>query len=67
MAVDANGNPVDTDGDGEPDYVTDANGNGSTDSGELNWALKVFITRPRASSPIPYPLRPEADKDLKLT
>ncbi len=53
VAVDANGNPVDTDGDGEPDYVTDANGNGSTDSGELNWALKVFITRPRASSPIP--------------
>ena len=37
VAVDANGNPIDTDGDGIPDYIEDANGNGIYDSGENNW------------------------------
>ena len=37
VAVDGNGRPVDTDGDGLPDYLEDANGNGTADSGETNW------------------------------
>ena len=38
VAVDANGNPIDTDGDGIPDYVEDRNGNGTYDSGsEIDW------------------------------
>jgi len=39
LAVDANGNPIDTDGDGLPDYLEDRNGNGSYDSGsgETDW------------------------------
>ena len=32
-----NGVPVDTDGDGVPDYLEDANGNGAFDSGEADW------------------------------
>jgi Regulator of chromosome condensation (RCC1) repeat/Bacterial TSP3 repeat len=36
VAVDGNGNPVDTDGDGIPDYIEDANGNGSYDAGDLS-------------------------------
>jgi hypothetical protein len=36
--VDANGNPVDTDGDGIPDYLEDANGDGIWDEvQETNW------------------------------
>jgi hypothetical protein len=30
-------NPVDTDGDGVPDYLEDANGNGVVDNGENSW------------------------------
>lgn len=37
VATDANGNPLDSDGDGIPDYLEDANGNGTADSGETNW------------------------------
>ena len=37
VAVDSNGKPIDTDGDGLPDYVEDANGNGSLDPGETDW------------------------------
>jgi hypothetical protein len=33
VAVDANGNPVDSDGDGIPDYLEDVNGNGAYNSG----------------------------------
>jgi len=37
VAVDAYGNPVDTNGDGIPDYLEDGNGNGSVDPGEVAW------------------------------
>ncbi len=59
VAVDGNGNPIDTVGSGVPDYLKDANGNGSVDSGEINWndkndlGLKVLITRPKNNSTIP--------------
>jgi hypothetical protein len=59
VAVDANGNPIDTDGDGIPDYIEDANGNGAVDSGETDWqsasdlGLKVLITRPKNNSVVP--------------
>lgn len=51
--------PVDTDGDGIPDYQEDANGNGTLDSGETDpnnpsdSGLRVFITRPRNGSNLP--------------
>jgi hypothetical protein len=59
LAVDDNGVPLDTDGDGIPDYLEDANGNGLVDSGETDWqsatdlGLKVIITRPKNNSFIP--------------
>jgi hypothetical protein len=60
IAVDANGNPVDTDGDGIPDYVEDANGNGVVDPGETDWRnpndpglLGVWISLPTSSEPLP--------------
>jgi hypothetical protein len=59
IAVDYNGNPLDTDGDGIPDYIEDANGNGAVDSGETDWqnafdlGLRVIITRPRNGSTLP--------------
>jgi hypothetical protein len=58
IATDGYGNPLDSDGDGVPDYIEDANGNGSVDSGETDWTsasdlgLKVLITRPK-SGPLP--------------
>ena len=43
VATDANGKPVDTDGDGLPDYLEDANGNGLFDEGDLsNWGISQF-------------------------
>jgi len=48
VAVDGNGNPLDTDGDGIPDYLEDANGNGVYDGGDLSdWLISSFngITR----------------------
>ena len=59
VATDANGNPIDNDGDGIPDYLEDRNGNGSVDSGETDWqsatdlGLKVWITEPKNNSNIP--------------
>ena len=38
IAVDGNGNPLDSNGDGLPDYVKDSNGDGVYDQGDLaNW------------------------------
>jgi hypothetical protein len=51
--------PIDTDGDGWPDYFEDRNGNGQADSGETDWqtggdwGLRVFITRPRTGTVLP--------------
>jgi hypothetical protein len=42
IATDANGNPLDSNGDGIPDYLEDANGNGLVDNGETNWALAII-------------------------
>jgi RHS repeat-associated protein len=49
VAMDANGNPVDTDGDGIPDYIEDANGNGTVDSGESSWLLGID-TQPQSQN-----------------
>ena len=59
VATDANGNPLDQNGDGIPDYIEDGNGNGLVDSGEIGWniygdpGLKVIITRPRNGNVLP--------------
>lgn len=45
VALDANGKPVDTDGDGIPDYLEDANGNGVQDGDEDPWELAI-LTQP---------------------
>jgi len=43
VATDANGNPLDTNGDGIPDYLEDANGNGIFDAGDLgNWLISPY-------------------------
>jgi RHS repeat-associated protein len=49
VAVDANGNPIDTNGDGIPDYLQDSNGNGITDGGEDQWWLPLSIVSQPAS------------------
>jgi hypothetical protein len=58
VAVDGNGNPLDSNENGIPDYLEDANGNGVHDFGDLgDWQntlnLKVLITRPRNGSILP--------------
>lgn len=51
--------PMDSDGDGIPDYLEDRNGNGIIDNDETDWnnaldmGLRVWITRPRSSSVVP--------------
>jgi hypothetical protein len=58
VAVDTNGLPINTSGNGA-DYLLDSNGNGVVDSGEIGWnlpgdlGLQVIITRPRSNSVIP--------------
>jgi len=42
IAVDPNNNALDTNGDGIPDYLEDANGNGVVDPGEVNWIINPF-------------------------
>jgi hypothetical protein len=37
VATDGYGNPLDSNGDGIPDYLEDANGNGLVDNGEMSW------------------------------
>jgi hypothetical protein len=59
IALGGSGNPIDTDGDGFPDYLEDRNGNGTVDSGETDWqsatdaGLKAYITEPKGNSNIP--------------
>jgi len=59
VAVDTNGIPFDTNGDGIPDYLEDINGNGLVDSGEIGWnifgdlGLRVLIIRPKSGSSLP--------------
>ena len=59
VAADGNGQPLDADSDGVPDFVEDANGNGVVNSGETDpqsatdVGLRIRITQPKASSNIP--------------
>jgi hypothetical protein len=61
VAVDSNGEPLDTNQDLVPDYLQDGNGNGNVDSGEADWqdtqhgdtGLRVLITRPKAGTKVP--------------
>jgi alpha-tubulin suppressor-like RCC1 family protein len=43
VATDQYGNPLDSNGDGVPDYIEDANGDGLVDDGETNWALAILV------------------------
>ena len=45
VAVNTTGSPLDSNGDGVPDYIEDANGNGIVDSGETNWSM-AFLLQP---------------------
>jgi hypothetical protein len=68
VAVDASGNPLDSNGDGIPDYLEDSNGNGIFDAGDLAaWqpdicgdgsitftnGLRLLILEPKPVSVIP--------------
>ena len=59
IALNGPNQPLDSDGDGIPDWLEDLNGNGSVNSGETVWTnatdlgLKVQITNPRSNSPLP--------------
>lgn len=43
VATDQYGNPLDTNGDGIPDYLEDADGNGLWNNDETNWALAILV------------------------
>jgi sugar lactone lactonase YvrE len=43
--------PVDTDGDGIPDYLEDSNGNGLVDNGETPWGIAI-LTQPQSQAVI---------------
>jgi hypothetical protein len=45
VALDGSGNPIDSNGDGIPDYLADVNGNGYGDTGETNWGI-IMLTQP---------------------
>ncbi len=49
VAVNASGQPYDFDGDGVPDYVEDANGNGTVDAGETEWRV-VITNQPQSQA-----------------
>lgn len=59
VALGTDGLPADTNNDGIPDYLSDANGNGLIDSGEIGWnvsgdlGLNVIITHPQNNSILP--------------
>jgi RHS repeat-associated protein len=42
VAADEYGNPLDSNGDGIPDYLEDANGNGLDDPGEIPWDVAIL-------------------------
>jgi len=51
VAVDTNGRPIDSNGDGIPDYIADQNGNGIVDNGETPWlAAPVITTQPQSQT-----------------
>lgn len=59
VAATPNGDPLDNNGDGIPDYIEDALGNGLDNSGEIGWnipgdiGLTIMISQPQNGSTIP--------------
>ena len=43
VATDAYGNALDSNGDGVPDYLEDANGDGLADNGEIAWDIAILV------------------------
>lgn len=43
VAVDNSGAPIDSNGDGTPDYSEDSNGNGLSDGGEMLWGVGIVV------------------------